>query len=58
MSYMTNVMLQNNRLVEEQQQMLESQAKMIKETTEELEGQTNGSALCRKARFPTDSQNY
>ena len=49
MSYMVDVMLQNNRLVEEQQQMLESQAKMIKETTEELEGQTNGSALCREA---------
>ena len=49
MSYMTDVMLQNNRLVEEQQQMLESQAKMIEETTKELEGQTNGSAMCREA---------
>ena len=36
LSYMTDVMLQSNKLMREQQKTLESQANMIKETSEEV----------------------
>ena len=48
LSYMTDVMLQSNKLMREQQKTLESQANMIKETSEEVKRATSVDKLCRE----------
>ena len=48
LSYMTDVMLQSNKLMREQQKTLESQANMIKDTSEEVKRATSVDKLCRE----------
>ena len=47
--YMGNVMLQNNQVMLEGQNLLESQANTIKEANDEIKRQRNGSLICETA---------
>ena len=51
--YMSNVMLQHNKVMLEGQNLLESQANTIREANEELKRQRNGSSICEAAANST-----
>jgi len=54
--YMVDVMLHNNKVMEENQNLLEAQANTIREATEEIRRQRNSSLICEAASSSTAPQ--